>query len=282
MASKRKMQNQQVIVDAPIGKGQEEATTSRGKKSKLDADIDMFPDPELKMEVYVDEDYNVNPIQSTVKHKHKSTINKSDKGKKQRKKPTLVTKYPRRNSTKATNKFRLNYKAMFDPSIKKEKLIVIEDNFEGSKTCIKEQKYIPPFQRNEKENKNLGKTQGKGKKVDQYSTRPITRETTRSSKAEAMFKGTGGVFDDKDYHSIYPDQIPNLQDARDSDSSDDDHSSELSSSYQIKLRKPRAAIDLNKPTPAEEFPAFKVKVGSDKDKIKDLQKMVKQLKKEND
>jgi hypothetical protein len=34
------------------------------------------------MEVGVDEDYNVNPIQSIVKHKHKSTIKKSAKGKK--------------------------------------------------------------------------------------------------------------------------------------------------------------------------------------------------------
>jgi hypothetical protein len=279
-ASKRKMQTQQVVVDAPVGKGQEEATTSRGKKSKPDADIDMFLDPEINMEVDVDEDYNVNPIQSTVKHKQKLTIKKSAKGKKQGKKPTLVPKYPRRNSTRVVNKFRLNSKAMFDPSIKKENLIVIEDNSEDSKTGIKEQAEIPPLHRNEKETKNLGKTQGKGKQVAQYSTRPMTRETTRSSKDEAVFKGTGGVSDDKDYHSADPDQIPDLPEARDSDSSDDDHSSELSSRYQIKLRKPQAAIDLNKPAPVEEFPEFKVKVRSDKDKIKELQKMVKQLKKE--
>jgi hypothetical protein len=279
-ANKRKMQTQQIIVDAPVGKGQEEATTSRGKKSKPDADIDMFPDTEIKMEVDEDEDYNVNPIQSTVKHKQKSTIKKGAKGKKQGKKPTLVSKYPRRNSTRVVNKFRLNSKAMFDPSIKKENLIVIEDNSEDSKAGIKEQAEIPPLHRKEKENKNLGKTQGKGKQVAQYSTRPITRETTRSSKAEALFKGTGGISDDKDYHSADPDQIPDLPEAMDSDSSDDDHSSELSSRYQIKLRKPQAAIDLNKPAPAEEFPEFKVKVRSDKDKIKELQKMVKQLKKE--
>ena len=89
----------------------------------------MFLDLEIKMEVDVNEDYNANPIQSTVKHKHKSTIKKSAKGKKQGKKPTLVPKYPRRNSTSAVNKFRVNSKAMFDPSIKKENLIVIEDNF---------------------------------------------------------------------------------------------------------------------------------------------------------
>jgi hypothetical protein len=95
-----------------------------------------------------------------------------------------------------------------------------------------------------------------------------------------LFKGTGGIYDDKDYRSTDPDQIPDLPKVMNSDSSDDDHSSELSSRYQIKLRKPQAAIDLNKPAPAEEFPEFKVKVRSDKDKIKELQKMVKQLKKE--
>jgi hypothetical protein len=49
-----------------------------------------------------------------------------------------VSKYPRKNSTRDVNKFRLNSKAMFDPSIKKENLIVIEDNFEDSKAGIKE------------------------------------------------------------------------------------------------------------------------------------------------
>jgi hypothetical protein len=134
----RKMQTQQVVVDSLVGKGQEESTTSRGKKSKPDADIEMFPDTKIKMEVDEDEYYNVNPIQSTVKNKHKSTIKKGFKGKKQGKKPTLVPKYARRNSTRAINKFRLNSKALFGPSIKIENLIVIEDNFEDSKEGIKE------------------------------------------------------------------------------------------------------------------------------------------------
>ena len=75
------MQTQQVVVDAPVGKVQEEATTSRGKKSKPDADIDMFLDTEIKMEVDEDGDYNINPIKSTVKNKQKSSIKKGAKGK---------------------------------------------------------------------------------------------------------------------------------------------------------------------------------------------------------
>jgi hypothetical protein len=91
------------------------------------------------MEIDEDEDYTMNPIHSPVKQKHKSTSKKSAKGKKQRKKPTPVPKCPRRNSTRAVNKFRLNSKAMFDPSIKKENLIIIEDNSEDSKIGIKKQ-----------------------------------------------------------------------------------------------------------------------------------------------
>ena len=101
-----------------------------------------------------------------------------------------------------------------------------------------------------KENKNLRKTQGKGKQFAQYSTRPITRETTRSSKDEALFKGIGGMSDEKDYNFVDLDQIPDLPEAMDSYSFDDDHSLELSSRYQIKLRKSQAAIGLKKPTVA--------------------------------
>jgi hypothetical protein len=281
-ASKRKLQTQQTIGDFPVGKDHEEATTSRGKKSKPDEDIDIFLNPEIKMEIDEDEDYTMNPVQSPVKQKQKSTSKKSAKGKKQSKKPTPVPKFPRRNSTRAVNKFRLNSKAMFDPSIKKENLIIIEDNSEDSKTGIKKQAETPSLHRTEKESENLRKRQEKGKQVAQYSRRPVTRETTRStSKSESVFRGTGVVSDDKDDPFAEPDQIPDLPETRDSDSTEDeDHSSGLSSRYRIKLRKPQAAIDLNLPAPVEEYPEFKVKVRNEKDRIKELQGMVKQLKKE--
>jgi hypothetical protein len=75
-ANKIKMQTQQNPVDTPTNKGQEETTTNRGNKSKPDANIDMFSDTEIKMEVDTDEDYNVNPIKTTVKHKQKLTSKK--------------------------------------------------------------------------------------------------------------------------------------------------------------------------------------------------------------
>jgi hypothetical protein len=92
-----------------------------------------------------------------------------------------VLRCPRRNYTIAANKFRLNSKAMFHPSIKKENLIIIEDNSEYSKTGIKNQEDTPSFHRTEKEYEDLRKRQEKGKHVTQYSRRPMTRVTTKST-----------------------------------------------------------------------------------------------------
>jgi hypothetical protein len=66
----------------------------------------------------------------------------------------------------------------------------------------------------------------------------------------------------------------------DSTSSYEEHSSGLVSRYQIKLREPKADINLNEPVPADEFPEFKVKFRTDNEKIKELRKVVKQLTKE--
>ena len=87
---------------------------------------------------------------------------------------------------------------MFDPSIKEENFILIEDHYEDSKTGVKEKAERLPLHRKTKEDKNLGKTTEKGKQVAQHSMGPITRETTRSSRDEALFKGTGGISEDKD------------------------------------------------------------------------------------
>jgi hypothetical protein len=46
------------------------------------------------------------------------------------------------------------------------------------------------------------------------------------------------------------------------------------------LREPKVDINLNESAPADEFPEFKVKIRFDKEKIRLLRKVVKQLKKE--
>jgi hypothetical protein len=171
---------------------------------------------------------------------------------------------------------------MFHPSIKKENLIIIEDNSEDSKKEIKKQAVASSLHRTEKESEDLKKKQEKGKQIAQYSRRPMTRETTKSdSVSESVFKGTDAAYDDINDLFSEPDQMQDLPETRDSDSTEDeDLSYGLSSKYVIKLRKPQAAIDLNLPTPVEEYPEFKVKARKEKDRVKELQSMIKQLKKE--
>ena len=61
----------------------------------------------------------------------------------------------------------------------------------------------------------------------------------------------------------------------DSTSSDQENISGLASRYQVKLKEPKVSIDLNEPALAEEFPEFKVKVRIDKERIRELRKIVK-------
>jgi hypothetical protein len=129
----------------------------------------------------------------------------------------------------------------------------------------------------------LRKRQEKRKQVAQYSRRPVTRASTESTSiSESVFKGTYVVYNDIDDIFAEPDQMRDLPETRDSDSTKDEYySSVLSSKYMIKLRKPQAAIDLNLFAPVEEYPEFKVKVRKEKERVKELQSMVKKLKKEN-
>jgi hypothetical protein len=48
--SKIKKQTQHIPIDTPVDDIQEEAMTNRGKISKLDAEIEMFSDADIKME----------------------------------------------------------------------------------------------------------------------------------------------------------------------------------------------------------------------------------------
>jgi hypothetical protein len=75
------LQTQQTIGNFHIIKEHEEATNSRGKKFKPDEDINIFINPKINIEIDEDEDYTMNPVQSPVKQKHKSTSKKNEKGK---------------------------------------------------------------------------------------------------------------------------------------------------------------------------------------------------------
>jgi hypothetical protein len=82
------------------------------------------------------------------------TSKKGATGKKKRgRNMHLCLKYPRRNSTRVANKYRLKSKAMFDPSIKEENVIVIEDHSEDSKKCQRKGRKASITQENKRRQK---------------------------------------------------------------------------------------------------------------------------------
>jgi hypothetical protein len=98
---------------------------NRGKRPKLDPEIKMFSEEDVKGEEDSDEDFD---IQATTKHESPSTSKKGTVVKRTKNKGMSMSQNPRRNSTRVTNKYRLKSKAMFNPSIKEENVIVIEDH----------------------------------------------------------------------------------------------------------------------------------------------------------
>jgi hypothetical protein len=76
-----------------------------------------------------------------------------------------VSQNPRRNSTRVTNKYRLKSKAMFNPSIKEENIIVIEDHSEDAESCSRKKARRPPLHK---------KPTKRGKKIVSLPTRPVT------------------------------------------------------------------------------------------------------------
>ena len=55
-----------------------------------------------------------------------------------------------------------------------------------------------------KRRQKLGEDTKKRKQIAQYSTRPITRATTISSKVEVVF------YDDKDYYFVEPEKLQEI------------------------------------------------------------------------
>jgi hypothetical protein len=98
---------------------------SRGKRPKLDLEIEMFSEEDVKGEEDLDEDFD---IETTTNHELPSTSKKGAANKRTKNKGVPLSQNPRRNSTRVTNKYKLKSKAMFNPSIKEENVIVIEDH----------------------------------------------------------------------------------------------------------------------------------------------------------
>jgi hypothetical protein len=79
-----------------------------------------------------------------------------------------------------TNKYRLNSKAMFNPTIKEENTINIEDDSKDVETSNRKREKKTPFPK-----KFVSK--GKGKLTP--PTSPVTRASTTLAKAKEMVKG---------------------------------------------------------------------------------------------
>jgi septal ring factor EnvC (AmiA/AmiB activator) len=71
-----------------------------------------------------------------------------------------------------------------------------------------------------------------------------------------------------------------VPEAIDSTSFDEEHNSGLVSKYQVKEIEPKVALNLNEPAPFEECSGLRVKIRTDKERFKEFQKTIRQLKKE--
>jgi hypothetical protein len=92
-----------------------------------------------------------------------------------------------------------------------------------------------------------------------------------------MAKGISETPRAKQDHFEDSDRISDVPEAIDSTSFDEEHSSGLVSKYQVKAK---VSLNLNEPAPFEEFSGFRVKIRTDKERIKEFHKTIRQLKKE--
>jgi hypothetical protein len=88
---------------------------NKSKRPRWDQEIETFSKEDVKGENDSDKYFD---IQTIVKHESSSTSKRGVVVKGKRVKDVFVSQIPRRNSTRVTNKYRLNSKAMFSPSIK--------------------------------------------------------------------------------------------------------------------------------------------------------------------
>jgi len=100
------------------------------------------------------------------------------------------------------------------------------------------------------------------------------------SRAKASAKGISRVPETKESNLVDSYHKSDMHEAMESSRSDEEHDSRLVSKYQIKMKEPQVAIDLNEFALVEEFPEFRVKVRTDKENMRELQKTVEHLKKE--
>jgi hypothetical protein len=148
---------------------------------------------------------------------------------------------------------------------------VIEDHSKDAKADIKRKTGKSPVHKEPSK---------EGKQIVPFSTEPVTRFATKLSRAKASDKGISRVPETKESNLVDSDHISDMPEAMDSASAYEEHSLGLVSKYQIKMKEPQVAIDLNELALVEDFHKFRVKVKTDKEKIKEIQKEMEQFNKE--
>jgi hypothetical protein len=241
---------------------------SRSKTPKWEPEIETFSEEDVKGEKDSNDDLDA---QTTVKLETPSTNKRGASTKGKMVKGVSISQKPRINFTRATNKYRLNSKAMFNLSIKEENFVIIEDDSENVEASTRKREKRTPLPKN---------SINKGKRILTPPTGPIVRASTRLAKAKEMAKGINENPEDKQDYFEDSDRMPDVPEAIDSASSKEEHSSELVSKYQVKAKKPSISLNLNEPAPSKECSGFKVKIRTDKERIKEFQKTIRQLKKE--
>jgi septal ring factor EnvC (AmiA/AmiB activator) len=95
-----------------------------------------------------------------------------------------------------------------------------------------------------------------------------------------MAKGISEFHEETQDYMEDSDYLPDVPGAMDSSSSGEEHNSELISKYQVKAKEPSVTLNLNETAPSEDCSGFRVEIRTDKEKIKEFHKTIKQLKKE--
>jgi hypothetical protein len=66
------------------------------------------------------------------------------------------------------------------------------------------------------------------------------------------------------------DYLPDVPRAMNSSSSEEEHSSEMISKYQVKAKEPSITLNLNENAPSKDCSGFRVKIRTDKENIKEF------------
>jgi hypothetical protein len=212
---------------------------SRSKRPRWDPKIETFSKEDVKGGNDSDKHLDT---QTTIKVETPSTTKRGPAVKGKRVKGVSISQKRRRNYIRVTNKYRLNSKAMFNPSIKEENIIVIEDDSENAEASTRKR---------EKRTSLPKKLVNKGKRMISPSTRPVTRSSTRLEKYKEIAKSISETPEDKQDYFEVSDRISHVPEAIDSTSSDEEHGWGLVSKYQVKEKETKVSLNLNEPGPFE-------------------------------